>query len=145
MDPRKLERLKALSLLYVEDDLATREELAQILEIWLGRVQVASNGQEGLEIFSGSPQRPDIVLTDIQMPVLNGLSMSAEIRRQVPDQPIIVLSAYNDMEYLFRAIDIGITNYITKPVSVERLLGKTGGPRRKPDRSPGAAARPPPA
>ncbi len=124
MDPKKLERLRALSLLYVEDDLATREELAQILEIWLGRVQVASNGQEGLEIFSGSPQRPDIVLTDIQMPVLNGLSMSAEIRRQVPDQPIIVLSAYNDMEYLFRAIDIGITNYITKPVSVERLLGK---------------------
>jgi PAS domain S-box-containing protein len=89
MDPKKINRLKSHSLLYVEDDAATREEL-----------------------------------TDIQMPVLNGLSMSAEIRRVVPEQPIIVLSAYNDMEFLFRAIDIGITQYITKPVSVERLLNK---------------------
>jgi PAS domain S-box-containing protein len=122
MDPKKLERLKTLSLLYVEDDAATRDELAQILEVWLGEVHVAGNGQEGLDAFLRV--HPDMVLTDIQMPVLNGLSMSAEIRRRVPDQPVIVLSAYNDMEYLFRAIDIGIANYVTKPVSVERLLGK---------------------
>ncbi len=122
MDPKRLERLQGLTLLYVEDDPATREELTQILEVWLGSVRVAGNGQEGLEAYRA--QRPDIVLTDIQMPILNGLSMSAEIRRLVPDQPIVVLSAYNDMEFLFRAIDIGITNYITKPVSVERLLSK---------------------
>jgi PAS domain S-box-containing protein len=122
MDPKRLERLRGLSLLYVEDDPATREELTQILEIWLGEVQVAGNGEEGLDAYR--ERRYDIVLTDIQMPVLNGLSMSAEIRRQVPDQAIIVLSAYNDMEFLFRAIDIGIAHYITKPVSVERLLGK---------------------
>lgn len=122
MDPKRLERLQGLTLLYVEDDPATREELTQILEVWLGGVRVAGNGQEGLDDFRA--RRPDIVLTDIQMPILNGLSMSAEIRRQVPDQPIVVLSAYNDMEFLFRAIDIGITNYITKPVSIERLLNK---------------------
>jgi PAS domain S-box-containing protein len=122
MDPRKIERLKTLSLLYVEDDTATREELAQILSLWFTKLYVAENGQKGLETFLA--QRPDIVLTDIQMPVLNGLSMSAEIRRVVSDQAIVVLSAYNDMEFLFRAIDIGITHYITKPVSIERLLSK---------------------
>jgi len=122
MHPGTLGSLRSLSILYVEDDPSTREELTQILELWFARVYTAENGQAGLEVFIA--ERPDIVLTDIQMPVLNGLSMSAEIRAQVPDQPIIVLSAYNDTEYLFRAIDIGITQYITKPVSVERLLGK---------------------
>jgi len=122
MDPSKLESLRNVSLLYVEDDPATREELAQILEVWLGDVSVATNGQEGLDAYQA--RRPDIVLTDIQMPILNGLSMSAEIRKSAPEQPILVLSAYNDMEFLFRAIDLGISNYITKPVSVEKLLGK---------------------
>lgn len=122
MDTKRLECLRSLTLLYVEDDLATREELAQILGLWFSRVHVADNGHTGLAAFEA--MRPDIVLTDIQMPVLNGLSMSAQIRLLAPEQPVIVISAYNDMEYLFRAIDIGINQYITKPVSVERLLDK---------------------
>ncbi len=122
MEKKPHDCLNSLTLLYVEDDADSREELAQILKLWFANVYVAENGQAGLDRFKSTPV--DIVLTDIQMPVLNGLSMSAEIRRQVPDQAIIVLSAYNDMEYLFRAIDIGIHQYITKPVSVERLLAK---------------------
>jgi PAS domain S-box-containing protein len=122
MEKKPHDCLNSLTLLYVEDDADSREELAQILRLWFANVYVAENGQAGLERFKSTPV--DIVLTDIQMPVLNGLSMSAEIRRQVPDQAVIILSAYNDMEYLFRAIDIGINHYITKPVSVERLLAK---------------------
>ena len=122
MDAEHLDSLKSLSVLYVEDDLATREELAEILAEWVGTLHVASNGQEGLDIFLRD--RPDIVLTDIQMPVLNGLAMSSEIRRTVPGQPIVVISAYNDMEFLFRAIDIGINHYVTKPINVQKLLGK---------------------
>ncbi len=93
-----------------------------MLQPWFASVHIADNGQTGLDAFKTF--LPDIVLTDIQMPVLNGLSMGALIRVQVPDQPVVVLSAYNDMEYLFRAIDIGITQYITKPVSLEKLLTK---------------------
>lgn len=122
MNPKQLDCLSSLTLLYVEDDPATREELAQILELWFARVYVADNGQTGLDAYKA--HKPDIVLTDIQMPVLNGLSMSAQIRLTVPDQPVIVLSAYNDMEYLFRAIDIGISQYVTKPISIERLFDK---------------------
>lgn len=122
MNPKQLDCLSSLTLLYVEDDPATREELTQMLELWFARVYVAENGQTGLEAFK--KHQPDIVLTDIQMPVLNGLSMSAQIRLLVPEQPVIVLSAYNDMEYLFRAIDIGINQYVTKPISIERLFDK---------------------
>ncbi len=122
MDTRRLETLRTLNVLYVEDDPATRDELAQILELWIDHVHTAENGQVGLERFRAV--RPDIVVTDIQMPVLNGLAMSTRIRASHPDQPIIVLSAYNDVEFLFSAIDIGIDQYVTKPVNVERLLAK---------------------
>ena len=122
MDPSDLQTLKTLSLLYVEDDSATREELAMILEPWVRELHVASDGQSGLDLFK--QKRPDLVVTDIQLPRLSGLAMGGEIRRLVPGQPIIVLSAYNDVDYLFRALELGIDQYITKPVNVDRLLHK---------------------
>ncbi|MBV5344509.1 MAG: response regulator, partial [Rhodoferax sp.] len=122
MDMKALEVLKSLNLLYVEDDAATREELAMMLEPWVGELHVAADGQEGLELFEA--KRPDIVVTDIQMPRVNGLAMSSQIRRQMPEQPIVIISAYNDVDYLFRAIELGIDQYVTKPINVERLLDK---------------------
>ena len=122
LDMQAFEVLKSLSLLYVEDDTATREELAMILEPWLGELHVASDGQAGLALFT--EKRPDIVVTDIQMPKISGLVMSGKIRELVPGQPIVVVSAYNDVEYLFRAIELGIDHYVTKPVNVELLLKK---------------------
>lgn len=129
MDPSDLKALKSLSLLYVEDDSATREELAMILEPWVRELHVASDGQTGLDLFK--QKRPDLVVTDIQMPRLSGLAMGGEIRRLVPGQPIIVVSAYNDVDYLFRAIELGIDQYITKPVNVERLLRKLANTGRE--------------
>ena len=122
MDPSILQVLKTLSVLYVEDDRETREELAMILEPLVRELHLAADGQAGLELFK--QKRPDLVVTDIQMPRLSGLAMGGEIRRLVPGQPIIVVSAYNDVDYLFRAIELGIDQYITKPVNVERLLQK---------------------
>jgi PAS domain S-box-containing protein len=122
MDSKAFASLKSLSLLYVEDDQATREELAIMLEPWVGKLHVAVDGREGLDLFKAF--RPNIVVTDIQMPRVSGLAMSGEIRRIVPGQPIVVVSAYNDVEYLFRAIELGIDHYITKPINVERLLEK---------------------
>jgi PAS domain S-box-containing protein len=122
MDMKALDVLKSVKLLYVEDDKETREELTMILEPWVGELHVAADGEEGLKLFRET--NPDIVVTDIQMPRVSGLAMSSEIRRLVPDQPIIVVSAYNDVEYLFRAIELGIDHYITKPLNVDRLLDK---------------------
>jgi PAS domain S-box-containing protein len=122
MDTQAFANIKSLSLLYVEDDPATREEMAIMLEPWVGKLHVAVDGRDGLDVFKAF--RPDIVVTDIQMPRVSGLAMSGEIRRIAPGQPIVVVSAYNDVEYLFRAIELGIDHYITKPVNFERLLEK---------------------
>jgi len=118
----KITDLSSLNVLYVEDDVETREELELILQSWFKNLYTASDGEEGLELYK--KHHPDIVISDIQMPKMNGLSMAADIRSINPNQEIIILSAYNDVEYLFRALELGIKHYITKPISIERLLGK---------------------
>ncbi|MCK9605681.1 MAG: PAS domain S-box protein [Methylomonas sp.] len=119
---RTLTNLSGIRLLYVEDDLETREELQSILELYVAELYAAKNGKQGLALYK--QYKPDIIVTDIQMPEMNGLSMAADIKNINPEQQIVVLSAYNDVEYLFRALELEIQHYITKPVSVERLLNK---------------------
>lgn len=118
----KIKGLSDLTVLYVEDDAETREELVLVLQNWFKHFYVAQDGQEGLARYH--QHRPDIVISDIQMPKMNGLSMSADIKHINPNQEIVILSAYNDVEYLFRALELGIKHYITKPISIERLLDK---------------------
>ncbi len=119
---KKLLTLSNISVLYVEDDLDTREELQAILQKYVATLYVAKNGREGLSLYR--EHLPNIVVTDIQMPEVNGLSMAADIKAINPEQPIVILSAYNDVEYLFRALELEIQHYITKPISVERLVNK---------------------
>jgi PAS domain S-box-containing protein len=116
------EVLKHLTLLYVEDDAATREELSLMLRPWCQTLWVAPDGQEGLALFEA--HRPDVVVTDVQMPRLNGLAMVQAMRQQVPEQRVVVVSAYNDTDYLFKAIELGVDHYVTKPVDVLKLLDK---------------------
>lgn len=115
-------KLETLKILYIEDDQETREELDLILRLCVGELHIACNGREGLELYRQF--LPHIVITDIQMPEMNGLNMAAEIKKINPNQAIVILSAYNDIEYLFRALELGIENYITKPIKVDRLLDK---------------------
>ena len=122
MFDEKIINLSTIRILYVEDDLETREELQSVLEHFVAELYTANNGREGL--LSYREHLPDIVITDIQMPEANGLSMAADIKAINPGQPIVILSAYNDVEYLFRALELGIQHYVTKPISVERLLHK---------------------
>ncbi len=122
LDITKISELTDLNVLYVEDDNETREELVLVLQGWFSNLYVAADGQEGLNLYQ--QYKPDIIISDIQMPKMNGLSMSADIKHINPNQEIIILSAYNDVEYLFRALELGIKHYITKPISIERLLDK---------------------
>jgi len=122
IDIKKISELKDVSVLYVEDDDETREELELVLQNWFKHFYVAENGEEGLRLYK--EHRPDIVISDIQMPKMNGLSMSADIKQINPNQEVVILSAYNDVEFLFRALELGIKHYITKPVSIERLMDK---------------------
>ena len=73
--------LKKLSLLYVEDDDNTREELEYFLQNKVEKLYVAKNGQEGLELFKEHENEIDLIITDVNMPILNGLDMVKEIKK----------------------------------------------------------------
>ncbi len=111
---------KNLSVLLVEDE----RDLAHLLQRAIGehfrQFTLAYNGLEGLEV--ARVERPDLVITDITMPQMNGLEMSATLHEERPDLPIIVLSAYSEKEYLLEAIDIGISKYLIKPFDPDELL-----------------------
>ncbi len=109
-----------VSLLYVEDDLFIRNMLVNILSKNVREIHTAENGLEGFMMYE--KLRPDIVLTDIRMPIMDGLEMAAKIKALKKDAPIIVTTAYGDTENLLRAIDIGIDSYVLKPIDKNKLL-----------------------
>ena len=113
--------LRTLTVLYVEDDADTREAFAQFLRRPVGTLIVAANGEEGFDAFL--IHSPDIVITDIQMPVMDGLTMAGKIRTVNQTVPIIVVTAFEQTNYLMRAVEVGIDRYVTKPVDSELLLG----------------------
>ena len=107
--------LKGLTLLYVEDEDDVRVQFGQFLSRFVGTLVTAVNGAEGIEAYR--EHNPDIILTDIQMPVMDGLSMASKIREMNKSVPIIVITAYDNNDYLKSAINIGIDKYVTKPVN----------------------------
>jgi PAS domain S-box-containing protein len=117
-------QLKTITVLYVEDELSAREEIAYFLESKVQKLYQAKDGAEGLALFEKHQDEIDIVITDIQMPNMNGLEMAGNIKELSIDMPIIVTSAFNDSEYLFKAIEIGISHYVTKPVDLIQLIQK---------------------
>ena len=110
---------KHISVLYIEDELDIQEEFADILSIYVDEIHIASNGKEGLAKLYDS--HPDIIITDIQMPVMNGLEMIKHIRKDNQDIPIIITSAFNDTDYLLSAIGLGVEHYILKPIMIDKL------------------------
>jgi sigma-B regulation protein RsbU (phosphoserine phosphatase) len=109
-----------ISVLYVEDEEYTREAVHQLLQRHVRELVVARNGAEGLALFRESD--PDLVLTDILMPVMDGLKMVKEIRSCCKDVPIIVTTAYSETSYMMDAIDLGVDQYVMKPVVSEKLF-----------------------
>ncbi|CAD7286281.1 response regulator transcription factor [Campylobacter suis] len=112
--------LKDLTVLIVEDESETRALMEQILLDEFAKVITAQNGDEGLKKFKKFS--PDIVLTDIAMPIVDGLDMTDAIKKISSTTPIIALSAHSEKEKLLKAIDVGINKYIMKPIDVDEFL-----------------------
>jgi len=108
-----------LSVLYVEDDAAAREEISIFLKRRVKKLVTAMNGEEGLLLFR--EERPDLVVTDIQMPVMNGLKMVRAMREEYRGILVIVTTAHSDMTNMLEAIDIGVDQYVMKPVDSDKL------------------------
>lgn len=115
----KNELINDILLLYVEDNDETRGLCERFLKRRVQNVLVASNGQEGYELYL--KHKPDLIITDIKMPIMSGLEMSSMIRDENKDIPIIVISAHSDLEYFQEAINIGINTYLMKPIDLTQL------------------------
>lgn len=109
-----------LTLLYVEDDPSTRLECAEILRRRVKVVLTAEDGRAGLELFQR--HHPELVVTDIRMPLMDGLQMACAIRELAPAVRIIVTTAHGDSSYLLEAIAAGIDHYVLKPIAIHQLV-----------------------
>jgi diguanylate cyclase (GGDEF)-like protein len=114
--------LKNITILYAEDEAALREITLNILRGFTKKQFVAQNGSEGLELFKQNESEIDLIITDVNMPIMNGLEMIREIKGINPNIPIIVATAFSNTEYLLEAIDIGVDKYVLKPIDMKKLL-----------------------
>ncbi|XOB62946.1 EAL domain-containing protein [Campylobacterota bacterium DY0563] len=114
--------LKNITILYAEDEEALREITLNILKGFTKKQLVAQNGAEGLELFKQNESEIDLIITDVNMPIMNGLEMIREIKKINPNIPIIVATAFSNTEYLLEAIDIGVDKYVLKPIDMKKLL-----------------------
>lgn len=117
---RSWQILKDINVLYVEDDAEILGQLALFLESKVDTVYTAYDGEEGLNLFK--THLPDVVVTDIKMPIKDGLQMAAAIKKIDKEIPIIVTTAFNEQEYFLESIDLGIDKYVLKPVDPFKLL-----------------------
>jgi CheY-like chemotaxis protein len=109
-----------LSVLYVEDDDETREGVADSLRLRVRDLDLAKDGKEGLDLFK--KKKHDIIITDIKMPVMNGLEMSREIKKINKKIPVIITTAYNDTDLLIECIDVGVCQFVLKPIIMDKLF-----------------------
>lgn len=109
-----MELAKTCKILYVEDDAQTQKAMGEILTTLFEHVYIASDGEEGLKLFQ--EQQFDLIISDINMPKMNGIEMVAAIRSVNSEIPIMIISAYNDKEYLLDSIFLGIDRYVVKPL-----------------------------
>lgn len=110
---------KNLNLLYVEDDENLRNQTVKVLKYFFLNVIVCEDGEEGLESFKKN--KIDLIITDINMPKLNGLSMIKQIKKINSSIPVIIYSAYKEPEYLLDSIELGIDEYLTKPLDFSKF------------------------
>ena len=106
-------------ILYVEDNDYIREEAVEYLSLLYTTVLEASNGEEALDIYK--KHKPHIIITDIEMPILSGLEMVKTIRKEDKKTPIIMVTAFKDIEYLQEAIELRLVKYIFKPMTQHKL------------------------
>jgi len=114
--------LKKLNILYVEDSLKTAEMFTKILKRMFANVYTASNGKIGLQLYKDNPI--DIIVSDINMPIMDGLIMCKHIREENKDIPIILTTARNETDTLLEAIELNINHYLIKPIILDQLVNK---------------------
>jgi YesN/AraC family two-component response regulator len=110
----KYPNLSKISVLYVEDNENIRNIFSNILKRFINKLHIANNGEEGLKKFK--ELKPDLIITDIQMPKMNGIEMIENIRKENTSIPIIITTAFNDINYAINSIKLGVDGFFLKPI-----------------------------
>ena len=112
--------LKNLKILYIDDEKAIRENAVEYLNFYCDYVYSAKDGFDGLEVYEKI--KPDIIITDIKMPKLNGIEMVKKIRENDKTTKIIIATAFLETSYLLQAIELGLVKYLIKPITADKIL-----------------------
>jgi DNA-binding NarL/FixJ family response regulator len=114
--------MTTIRLLLVDDHAIVRAGLRTLLDA-AGDIHVigeAENGQQAVR--AAATLRPDVVLLDLAMPLLNGIEAARQIAREVPTARVLILSSYNDAQHVRHAVELGVAGYLMKQFSSEQLL-----------------------
>lgn len=114
------QQIKELTVLYVEDESLTRRSFERIIRRRVKELYIANDGKEGIEVWR--EKRPDVIVTDIEMPVMNGLEMIRKIKEEDPSMPVIVLTAFEDEAHRSDLADYTLIKPAEKQVLVEHLM-----------------------
>lgn len=106
-------------ILIVEDDNISMQVISMIAKKYTSEIITATNGKEGLELFKR--EQPDLIISDISMPIMSGLVMSQKIREINQDVPIVLASALNEADIILESIKFGVSEYIIKPLDTTKL------------------------
>jgi DNA-binding response OmpR family regulator len=108
------------TLLYVEDEAFIRRIAISYLKPYFVEIYEAEDGEEALQIYR--EKKPDMIMTDIEMPNMDGLTLCKEIRKEDKKTPIIITTAYTSTEYLLEAVTLNLVKYLVKPMEEEPLF-----------------------
>lgn len=120
-----LEYTKKMTLLYVEDDVSLRLSTQKLFENFFESVKVACDGEEGLYLYLEAVRKKQpysLIISDIAMPNLDGIAMCEAIMNNNPAQPFIFVTAYNETNHLMRAVEMGASGFLTKPIQYDHLI-----------------------
>jgi response regulator RpfG family c-di-GMP phosphodiesterase len=112
--------LKRIKVLYVEDEPITRKQVCRFLSKRVGKVIEAENGKDGIEKFI--EYKPDIIITDLIMPYMDGIEMMEKLREDGFHCPFIITSALSDASTILETVDLKIEKYMIKPIDVDILV-----------------------
>ncbi len=115
----KNEIIKDISILLAEDEGELREYLVEYLQLFFLKVYAAKDGQEAYMIYLD--KHPDIIITDINMPLMDGLTLISKIRQRDKETKIIVMSAHSEEDKLLRAVELHLETYLIKPIKTDKL------------------------
>lgn len=119
MTQELINQLSNFTLLYVEDEEGIQKNIYEILDCMFKDIYLANDGENAFNIYED--KKPDLIITDIRMPKLNGIELIKKIRLRDSKTRVVITSAYTDLQYMLDASELHLVKYIVKPITEDKL------------------------